>query len=299
MKKRKILMGCVCVFSIASWYLYYAKTQSEIDTQPPVLSTNSSEFSVSIKASDEELIEGVIAMDALDGDVSESIMIENIKKKGSGNTFEITYVAFDKSNNMGKLTRTLHYSDYRQTHFGLSTALRLPENQKINLLSYFTADDCIDGSLTPFITIEGDDDVLEEDPQKGFYECVLSVTNSVGYTTKLPIEIEIYEASYEERMYRPVIFLNKYITYLSVGDVLNTDSYLKNIKDITEKEINFNRDSDIEIGGVNADQRIPVTSIKVTSNVDTNKPGIYSVIYSYTSKETGYKCNTTLMVVVE
>lgn len=76
--------------------------------------------------------------------------------------------------------------DYRQAHFSFEQALRFPENQEIDLLSYFTADDCIDGDVTPFITLDGDKEVLEGEPKKGIYECTVSVTNSVGYMTTLP-----------------------------------------------------------------------------------------------------------------
>ena len=118
---------------------------------------------------------------------------------------------------MASLTRTLHYSDYRQAHFSFEQALRFPENQEIDLLSYFTADDCIDGDVTPFITLDGDKEVLEGEPKKGIYECSVSVTNSVGYMTTLPISVEIYEDGYDERNQRPQIILNQYIVYMEKG----------------------------------------------------------------------------------
>lgn len=222
MDKRKVLAGAVCVLSLVGGCVYYSNAQKQKDMEPPVLSADAEKFSASIKADEKKLISGVTAFDQKDGDVSDSILIDSIKKKeGTDSDFLITYVAFDKSSNMASLTRTLHYSDYRQAHFSFEQALRFPENQEIDLLSYFTADDCIDGDVTPFITLDGDKEVLEGEPKKGIYECTVSVTNSVGYTTTLPISVEIYEDGYDERNQRPQIILNQYIVYMEKGEQLD------------------------------------------------------------------------------
>ena len=52
------------------------------DVDPPVISADAESFSASIGADDKELISGVTATDEKDGDVSDSILIDNIKKKG-------------------------------------------------------------------------------------------------------------------------------------------------------------------------------------------------------------------------
>ena len=151
MDKRKVLAGAVCVLSLIGGCVYYSNAQKQKDMEPPVLSADAEKFSASIKADEKKLISGVTAFDQKDGDVSDSILIDSIKKKeGTDSDFLITYVAFDKSSNMASLTRTLHYSDYRQAHFSFEQALRFPENQEIDLLSYFTADDCIDGVIRKF-----------------------------------------------------------------------------------------------------------------------------------------------------
>lgn len=232
MDKRKVLAGAVCVLSLIGGCVYYSNAQKQKDMEPPVLSADAEKFSASIKADEKKLISGVTAFDQKDGDVSDSILIDSIKKKeGTDSDFLITYVAFDKSSNMASLTRTLHYSDYRQAHFSFEQALRFPENQEIDLLSYFTADDCIDGDVTPFITLDGDKEVLEGEPKKGIYECTVSVTNSVGYTTTLPISVEIYEDGYDERNQRPQIILNQYIVYMEKGEQLDASAYLDYIEE--------------------------------------------------------------------
>lgn len=132
MDKRKVLAGAVCVLSLVGGCVYYSNAQKQKDMEPPVLSADAEKFSASIKADEKKLISGVTAFDQKDGDVSDSILIDSIKKKeGTDSDFLITYVAFDKSSNMASLTRTLHYSDYRQAHFSFEQALRFPEIRRL------------------------------------------------------------------------------------------------------------------------------------------------------------------------
>ena len=51
------------------------------DTTPPVLSAEKAEVTASIEATDEELKNGVVAVDKKDGNVSGSVMIDHIKRK--------------------------------------------------------------------------------------------------------------------------------------------------------------------------------------------------------------------------
>lgn len=302
MKKLKVMAGIICVVSLAGGCFYYTKIQEQRDQEPPVLSADAEVFSAKVAADDQKLISGVTAYDQVDGDVSDSILIDNItKKEGTDSDFLITYVAFDKSSNMASLTRTLHYSDFRQAHFSVTQPLRFPENQTVDLLSYFTADDCIDGDVTSFITLEGEKGLLEDEPKKGIYEYTLSVTDSVGYTTTLPIEVEIYEDTYDERIQKPQIYLNQYIVYMDKGETLDVNEYLDHIEENGTKYIDTetSQTEDSESDGSQTKQDIPVSDIQITSNVDAEKEGIYRVSYCYTSKETGYDCNTSLIVVVE
>ena len=98
MDKRKVLAGAVCVLSLVGGCVYYSNAQKQKDMEPPVLSADAEKFSASIKADEKKLISGVTAFDQKDGDVSDSILIDSIKKKeGTDSDFLITYVAFDKS----------------------------------------------------------------------------------------------------------------------------------------------------------------------------------------------------------
>lgn len=148
MKESKIVALALCAASLVGGGAYAFISAYQKDTTPPVLSAEKAEVTASIEATDEELKNGVVAVDKKDGNVSGSVMIDHIKKKedGSGD-FDITYVGFDHSSNLGKLTRTLHYTDYESPKFELSDALRFPAGKQINLLSYFQQQIVLTGIL--------------------------------------------------------------------------------------------------------------------------------------------------------
>lgn len=299
MKRARIILGILCLITILGGIGYIYEKRQNLDTEAPVLQAKADTIKADIQATDAELMHGITAEDNMDGDVSDTVLIESIIKKEDGvaNEFWITYVAFDEANNSGTLTRTLFYEDYRQPHYVLEQPLRFPENKPLSLLDYFQAEDCLDGDISPFITLEGGTDILREAPQKGFYDITLSVTNSVGDTAELPMQVEIYEDSYEIQTFQPEIVLNQYIVYIKQGEEFFADRYLEQIKDKGIKLIDSR--SEEEYSWEEDNSKIHISKIGMESNVDVNVSGIYSVVYSYTSDETGYGCNTRLIVVVE
>ena len=60
-------------------------------------------------------MKGIKATDNRDGDLTKEVRISSISHFISGNERTVTYVVFDKSNQMGTLKRTVKYSDYTPT----------------------------------------------------------------------------------------------------------------------------------------------------------------------------------------
>lgn len=312
MKKARIILAILCIAAVFGGYQYYKKNQAQKDTEGPVLQAAEEELTVSIKATEEELKQGVTARDARDGDVTDSIVIESIEKSQDGgqNSFLITYVGFDESSNYGRLTRKLTYSDYRKAHFSISSPLRFPENQKLSLFDYFEADDCIDGDVTPFITLNGNENLLSGEPKAGLYDCTVNVTNSIGDTTSLPVQVEIYEDSYEERSLRPSIKLKENLVYVKKGESFDPHSYLDYVVDGGTCQIDYGpmvsvvqNKEQVEVTEQVANGSelswVNISQIGITSSVDVNNAGIYNVVYTYAAPKTGYDCTAYLMVVVE
>ena len=151
---------------------------------------------------------------------------------GEANAFLVTYAAFDDSSNSGRLTKKSFLFRLPESPFFYQqpAALRR-KNEEISLFDYIKADDCIDGDVTPFITLSGDERLLSGDPKAGVYDCTVSVTNSIGDTTSLPVQVEIYEDSYEERSLRPSIELTENLIYLKQGEGFDPNAYLKYVND--------------------------------------------------------------------
>lgn len=310
MKKARILLGLLCLLAIVGGVYYQKQEQAEIDITGPVVKADTKKIKVGINADDAELIRGVSARDEKDGDVSDSIVIESVTKKadGSEKEFFITYAAFDDSSNASKLTRRLIYTDYQKPHFSIKAPLRFPANQPVNLFDSIQAEDCLDGDITPFITLEGDEG-LQGEPQKGFYNCTLTATNSVGDTAELPVVVEVFEDGYEDQM-TPQVMLTDYLVYIKKGDAFDPNTYLDYVRDRGHCLIDYGAMVDVYKGGkwqqlteqiANGSEElwVNISQISITSDVNPEEKGIYSVIYSYTAPETGYGCNTRLIVVVE
>lgn len=90
-----VILAAVCIF----FYI-------NIDRTAPVISfaEDSGELVYMEGMSEEALLEGVSAFDNVDGDVTDSLLIEKISKTANGNVI-VTYVALDSSNNVVKRSR--------------------------------------------------------------------------------------------------------------------------------------------------------------------------------------------------
>lgn len=296
MKKVRVILGILCLTTLLGLGVYLYMGYKNQDTEPPVLQAGSDILNVSIADDESKLLMDVTAKDNRDGDISDRIIIEKIEKKEGGkvNEFLVTYVAFDQASNVGYLTRDLIYEDYRLPHFSLEVPLRFPENQSFTLLNCFKADDCLEGDISTYITLDDESGILKESPRAGFYEVTVSVANSLGDVAELPVQVEIYANNYEEQMNRPKIILTEYLTYIKSGSTFDAKSYLDYIEgqgrfyiDYTGKEL------EEEV------QKISAEDIQIKSNVETDTPGVYSVLYAYTSGKTGATGNARLIVVVE
>lgn len=70
-----------------------------------------------MSASQEELLQGVTAWDNRDGDLTSEIMIDHISTLIGANTAKITYVVFDSSDRVAKLTAPSRTQTMRPPNF--------------------------------------------------------------------------------------------------------------------------------------------------------------------------------------
>ncbi len=98
-KKIALLLTVVCIAlggMIGKIYL-------DQDHNGPVITFADSDLTYTKGMTEEDYLDDVEAVDDVDGDVSDSLVIESVYN--DKNAVSVTYVARDKSNNISKVTR--------------------------------------------------------------------------------------------------------------------------------------------------------------------------------------------------
>ena len=296
-----LLFGIYCVFD-------FLKT----DADGPVISGGGDRIEVSIRDGEDVLMEGITAMDAKDGDVTDSLIVEKISNFYDNNLRTVTYAAFDSDNHISKVEREISYKDYTGPRFELSGSLRFRAGENVNIDKIVTAQDCLDGDLSSKIKIRMETTISNR--MIGFYQVDYVVTNSAGDTEVLPIEIEIYEPVNNE----VELNLDRYLIYYDGKEPEYTD-YLVNIRrgnleyafegteaaeNLTTETTEETEETEDEVTSEeteSASQIIPKSRVRVESLVDASQPGVYPVYYHYTEERENYTVTAkeVLYVVVE
>ena len=270
-----LLLTVLCCLGFAA---YYILSQRTIDSTAPEISFQSEELEVSVGVSDVELLDGVTAWDAEDGDVTAGIVVEGVTNLSADQLATVTYAAFDRAGNVGKAQRTLRYTDYHSPKFTLTDALVFRSGTNFDVLRYVGAEDVIDGTLDDRVKatlVSGEDTITTE----GIHEVEFRVTNSMKDTAYLTVPVEVYPVG----LYNATLELTDYLVYVKQGSPFNRDDYLKTLKTGTQE---------IPLRG-----ELDEISVSYDSDVDTTVPGTYSI--SYTVQSGGYTGYTRLIVVVE
>lgn len=245
------------------------------DKTGPEISFDEELLEVSVKVTDEELLEGVTATDEKDGDVTDSIIIESISKLLAGNERIVTYAAFDGDNHVGKAERRIHYTDYISPRFSLDEPLTTSLSSDMSeMLQALHAKDCIDGDISDQIVVMNVD-ITGLTGEEASMVCEVQVTNSSGdiVSLELPVRVDMSGTSSQFTE----IELKKYLIYTKVDKKVDLKSYVKNI--------------------VSVSQSITAEDLKISTDLDTSKPGVYTATYSLMEEE--QESVTQLYIVVE
>lgn len=284
MKKVRVLVCLIFVISCVIFGVYTLKTMLTEDKNAPVITFESDEVQVSVTTAQEDMMAGVSALDKEDGDLTGQVQIASMSRMMSGGKRTVEYVVFDSSNNLGKAERTIVYTDYVSPEIYFTEPLRYTADDFEIGVWPVQATDVLDGDLTSKVryTVNGmiDPDV----PDK--YPVTFLVNNSAGDTCSIEIPVQIVDEEGEAGRYYPV--LSDYVVYTSVGQSIQNRQYVMGLENRNTK---YPFGSDV-ITGISAE------NISIKSNVDYQIPGIYTVDYSYTTRN-GVAATTSLYVVVE
>lgn len=272
-KGKKALFALV-LLCCAAFAVYRCLSSRHIDREPPQITMEQDELSLSVGDPKERLLEGVRAQDAQDGDVTDSIVVESVRGLVSDKRFTVTYAAFDAAGNVSKAQRTVFYKDYTAPRFALSAPLIFRESTSLDVFAPLEAEDVFDGSLKDRIKgtlVSGETQIA----QAGEYTVEFRVTNSLGDTAYLTAPVEVLPAEDGGAE----LTLSSYLTYLKKNAAFVPEYYV----------------TGVSAGGqiISLDE----ASVQITSNVDMTRAGTYWV--DYAARYGQKTARTRLLVVVE
>ena len=284
LKRLSVLLFIVSLILLGS---HIFKVRMLDDRTGPVFHMDSRTIEVSVKDGQEALVKGLTATDALDGDVSGSIIVESVGPfTGTGSRI-VNYAALDSDNHVTHTKREMVYTDYEPSRFHLSRPLSFAMNT-VNLLNGISVEDSIDGDLTRNVRMMSDSEI--DTAHVGEYSARLKATNSAGGISYLPVTVEIYDASVFHRL--PLLNLKEYVAYVEKGADFDERDYLTSIVingtsySLTEEEGTYEN----PVAAQGETQRtISYDMVDIESEVDTDVTGYYEVLYTFedTIFETG------------
>lgn len=289
MKRLRILSGLIILSAIALVGYIRILDGRTNDNIAPTITMDQNEITISVQDDESVLLEGVTAQDNRDGDVTDSLTVDNISTFNRDGKRYVTIAAFDKSNNVGKATREITYKDYRSPHFDITEPMifSVGSNRFFNAI---TANDVLDGDVTGNIHFE--DNTRFFVSEAGDYDATIQVKNSAGDVASLPLTITIMDNSYNEK---PRVILKHYVRYTK-----------KNVKFNYKKLMDYvsigNKKYELVKGDEIGEETIGRDKIRINDDsVNYGKPGIYEVIYKLTVEQGEEKVTgtTKLIVVVE
>jgi hypothetical protein len=233
------------------------------DTKAPKIEINTERVEVSVLDPKSALLQGVTAMDNVDGDVTESVVVESVSLLNPDGTISVSYAAFDSTGNVAKATREAKYTDYESPKLTLSGPLLYSYGSNFDVLSTVGATDMIDGDIQHRVRATA----LEEDSiaTLGTHQVRFQVNNSLGDTMALELPVEVYAAD----TYNAGLTLTEYLIYLPVGANFNPTSYLDTFT--------------LRGEATNLRNGLPGNyTLRTKGEVQTQQPGVYSMEYRVT-----------------
>lgn len=277
---RVAMLILAIIVAVTGGFILFQRAQQ--DWRAPEIFFESDRIEVSVSADEKTMLEGVTAVDDRDGDVTASLVVEQLSEFIAPGVRTITYGAFDSSNNVKRASRTLVYTDYTPPHFSLTGDLSYLDTEKFGLIDKIHASDMLDGDLSGRIKVLSSDYISDK---PGLYNVKFGVTNSGGDTAEITLPFEIKEPV-NPKYHLPMVSLSTYLIYTKVGEKPNFASYVADVQVYNYAAVNphfVSRDT---------------KDVQCDENLDLTVPGVYTVTYSYTD-HFDYTGTARMFVVVE
>lgn len=250
MKKLKLMI----LFLIFTVILVGCNTNTTIDLVPPNLS-GTKDITYAIGSTEPDYLDGVTAIDIVDGDVTNSIIVDDSDVDlTTPGTYLVIYIVSDTSGNGIQRLISIIVEDRTPPEiFGANDLTYYIGDTEPNYLQGITATDNLDGDITNLVTV---DDTSVDLFLPGSYTLTYSVTDTSGNDTQLSVSIMVIDDGLPE--------------------ILGTEDLIYNIGDSIPDYLNGVSATD------NADGDITDLIIVDDSNVNLTLLGTYSLTYSVT-----------------
>lgn len=241
------------------------------DLTVPQINYEAQVLEVSVNADTAELLRDVTASDAKDGDLTHKVIVEKISNFVEKGLSNITYAVVDADNHTVKVTRRIHYTDYRSPRFVFNRAMRFDAGSSFNVLAALGAVDMIDGDISDKIKLTGSDLNVTT---PGVYQMQAQVTNSKGDVSYLRFNVTITPS----QRGLPVIELSDYLLYLRSDERVDLEGLVS--------QVSFNG------------QPLDSYVLEVIPLEQPFTPGQHTIMYHVTD-QAGRSGETELVIIVE
>ncbi len=243
------------------------------DKTIPVITIDDEMLDVSLKADDAELLQGVTAYDEKDKDITDKIIVESISKFIDKGVCRVTYAVCDGDNHVAKASRKIRYTEYTSPKFSMAESTCYSLYESINLLEAIRAWDCLDGNISGNLIITSEN---YSATVAGVYTLDVTATNKNGDVSTIALPLIIEDRSLDA----PKIELTEYLVYVEPGaEKPDFRNYIVGATDAFEEELDKG-------------------SVRVETNLNTEKEGVYTVHY-YVTDDRGTQGHTVLIAVVD
>lgn len=270
----RILLAICAAAAVGLFAVSEILTQRNRDSYAPQITAETDLIEVPCDYTREDLMQGIRAWDEMEGDLTDQVVISTFSRFLQDGVCNLTYVVFDGADQSASVTRKVKFADYHSPRFALSEPLVFPENEGsyTKIIQALSAWDVLDGDRTDWMVRTNTNLDFQI---AGTYYIAFEVTNSFGDSSAVQLPVHVTK----EQNGEGGIVLNTGLVYLTVGQSLNPSQYVSSVT---------------AFDGTPMD----ISSLNITSQVDTTKPGCYEIHYEAVDyRENHYE--TWLTVIVE
>lgn len=234
------LVVVLFVASLGIWGYARYLVWNYTDTHAPVIEVEPEVLSISVDEVEERLLEGVLAWDEEQGDLTDQIIVGELAGLTQQGNCHVTYVVFDAANNSTSYQREIQFTDYRPPYFELTSPLVFSSEESVTPMAYIRAYDVLDGDITDEMVQK----LSQQEDSERIYHVEVQVSNRLGDFAELELPVHVLEpgeGKLENRM--PLV-------YVSMGSDWSAEACVEAVTAEAQEEIQVESHVDVQTPGV-------------------------------------------------